>query len=645
MSDSIGQRLKQARKERNLSIEKAEQLTRIRAHYIQALESDDYSGMSSAAQARGFLRNYSEFLGMNIDEILDELQRARTPSETEQFSGPLPSVDNASPLPVLQEEEKPARPFLASVLNRFRKGGSASETESQETVPEVEAVNLPEPVIEEPKSPKTRERKKKIDPTEPKTKRVIKSRKKEAESQETVIEPPAPVVVEEPIVEEITEIKVDDAPPQIEEKAKPGLLSRFGSLFSIRVSNPNPQEDALGTVVEEPVSVQVDEVKTEDETPQVEGDQVEVPNEANVEELRPSLLAKVIAFARIRLAKPNPKDEVEEVPEVIPALVDDAPELPKQSAEEIFAEVGAELRKRRDLLSLTVEEVERHTHMRAAFIKAMEDGVFDKLPSPVQTRGMLTNYATFLDLDADALLLRFADALQARHRLKYPDRPAGSTPPMDVVSSLPFLRSYVAGDMLFGVLIVAMLFALALWGVGRMIAIQTAEQALPTAPSIPEVLAGSPQATDAQVQTFIPVVDTPFAQNGTPAGLPTLAANVNVQLNIVAMERTFMRVVVDGDEKFNGRVLPGTAYPFEAENQIEVLTGNGAALRITYNGRDLGLMGNYGEVVNRVYSIVGVATPTATLPPTPTNTPPATPTLSVTGTPVPTLTPMITVVP
>ena len=71
MPDSIGQRLKQAREKRNLSMEKAEQLTRIRAYYIQALESDDYSAMSSAAQARGFLRNYSEFLGMNIDEILD----------------------------------------------------------------------------------------------------------------------------------------------------------------------------------------------------------------------------------------------------------------------------------------------------------------------------------------------------------------------------------------------------------------------------------------------------------------------------------------------------------------------------------------------------------------------------------------------
>jgi len=78
-------------------------------------------------KARGFLRNYSEFLGMNIDEILVELQRARTSAETEQISGPLPSVDNASPLPVLQEEEKPARPFLASVLKRFRKSESAPE--------------------------------------------------------------------------------------------------------------------------------------------------------------------------------------------------------------------------------------------------------------------------------------------------------------------------------------------------------------------------------------------------------------------------------------------------------------------------------------------------------------------------------------
>jgi hypothetical protein len=67
-----------------------------------------------------------------------------------------------------------------------------------------------------------------------------------------------------------------------------------------------------------------------------------------------------------------------------------------------------------------------------------------------------------------------------------------------------------------------------------------------------------------------------------------------------------------------------------------VLTGNAAALRVNYNGRDLGLMGNVGEVVSRVYLITGIVTPTATISPTPTITPPATITLT------PTLTPTIT---
>ena len=51
----------------------------------------------------------------------------------------------------------------------------------------------------------------------------------------------------------------------------------------------------------------------------------------------------------------------------------------------------------------------------------------DELPSTVQTRGMLSNYATFLDLDVDALLLRFADALQARHRERNPAKAGAQT--------------------------------------------------------------------------------------------------------------------------------------------------------------------------------------------------------------------------
>ena len=87
---------------------------------------------------------------------------------------------------------------------------------------------------------------------------------------------------------------------------------------------------------------------------------------------------------------------------------------------------------------------------------------------------------------------------------------------------------------------------------------------------------------------------------------------------------------------FEGRFAPGDTKTYDANDQVAVLTGNAAALRITYNGRDLGLMGNVGEVVSRVYLISGVAEPTATISPTPTITPP------VTVTPTPTLTPTFT---
>ncbi len=92
------------------------------------------------------------------------------------------------------------------------------------------------------------------------------------------------------------------------------------------------------------------------------------------------------------------------------------------------------------MLSLTYEEIERQTRVRAVFLEALENGALEELPSPVQTRGILANYAVFLDLDADTILLRFADGLQARYREKRPDKPSRARAPMTVNTKLPPLR-------------------------------------------------------------------------------------------------------------------------------------------------------------------------------------------------------------
>jgi cytoskeletal protein RodZ len=316
---------------------------------------------------------------------------------------------------------------------------------------------------------------------------------------------------------------------------------------------------------------------------------------------------------------------------------------PFENSNEIFKEIGRELRTRRELLSLHFDEVERNTHVKAHYLDALERGALDELPSTVQTRGMLSNYATFLDLDVDALLLRFADALQARHRERNPQklaRPAGQP----IVPNMPPVRSFIAGDMIFGVSVAILLVGFAIWGVSRVMTIQSQREVKPTAPSISDVLLASPDpASFIATPTFLPVESFPGEATVT-VEIPTQNVNAQVQLNLVAVERTYMRVIVDGETAFDGRVVPGNAYPYEAENQVEVLVGNGAAIRTVYNGRDLGLMGTFGQVVNNIYLGTEIITPTAlpspspTITLTPTNTPPPTATSRFTATSAPSAT-------
>ena len=43
-----------------------------------------------------------------------------------------------------------------------------------------------------------------------------------------------------------------------------------------------------------------------------------------------------------------------------------------------------------------------------------------------------------------------------------------------------------------------------------------------------------------------------------------------VQVYLTIRQRAWMRVIVDGEIQFDGRVLPGSAYPFVGDTQVEV---------------------------------------------------------------------------
>src|SRR3972149_5318275 len=70
----VGQRLSQARQSRGLELAEAARATRIRGHYLLALEEGEFGLLPSPAQVRGFLRTYAEFLDLDPTDLFDLLK-------------------------------------------------------------------------------------------------------------------------------------------------------------------------------------------------------------------------------------------------------------------------------------------------------------------------------------------------------------------------------------------------------------------------------------------------------------------------------------------------------------------------------------------------------------------------------------------
>jgi hypothetical protein len=78
----IGQSLREARLAQGLTLKAVEASTRIRAHYLQALEDERYDELPGEAYAMGFLRTYADHLGLDGQEYLAAYRaRARAAAE------------------------------------------------------------------------------------------------------------------------------------------------------------------------------------------------------------------------------------------------------------------------------------------------------------------------------------------------------------------------------------------------------------------------------------------------------------------------------------------------------------------------------------------------------------------------------------
>ena len=110
--EGLGKKFQEARLARNLTLDEAARMTKIRPARLAEIEADDFSQFPSLAYAKGFLLIYGKFLDVDVTPYLDAFE------DSERVT-----VDGYSYL----QENSPQKPVSAPVIRRRRPAATSHE--------------------------------------------------------------------------------------------------------------------------------------------------------------------------------------------------------------------------------------------------------------------------------------------------------------------------------------------------------------------------------------------------------------------------------------------------------------------------------------------------------------------------------------
>ncbi|MBH0229343.1 helix-turn-helix domain-containing protein [Halobacillus yeomjeoni] len=85
MDMEIGQRLKEARESKGLSLEEVQETTKIQKRYLQAIEKNEFSVLPGKFYTRAFIREYASAVGLDPEQVMEEHESELPTFEDEGF--------------------------------------------------------------------------------------------------------------------------------------------------------------------------------------------------------------------------------------------------------------------------------------------------------------------------------------------------------------------------------------------------------------------------------------------------------------------------------------------------------------------------------------------------------------------------------
>lgn len=302
--------------------------------------------------------------------------------------------------------------------------------------------------------------------------------------------------------------------------------------------------------------------------------------------------------------------------------------IPKASEQrERSRAFGSRFRAAREAAGTSVQALAQSTRISASFIEALEEGAFEKLPGEVFGRGFVRSICKALNLDAEAMLATFDECwdhtgpLKSVLEVEIKEKPfqRGTLAAVAEIA-LRRLRPGSSLGRLAGVALAMAVLVAGGWQVSRLdlwkamrksssqaaaplvaeqpppVSAAPADKAAEPVPSAPKTVETSPVAA-------APEAGAAASATASLAETPPAAASLAVEsegggeqrLDLVVTESVRVRADVDGGGSQTKEYAPGT-YQIQFKDKVEMMIYDAAALKISFNGKPLGSLGNKGRV-------------------------------------------------
>ena len=243
-----------------------------------------------------------------------------------------------------------------------------------------------------------------------------------------------------------------------------------------------------------------------------------------------------------------------------------------------MASIGARLKEARDRKSLTIDQVQKQTHIHSTVLKALEEGRCDEILTATYVKSFLKKYALYLGLDHKKFLEEYDAVNKAPGRREArsagaPAPEAGAEP--EVSALLPVLKVIAVSA--------SVMILLILLG-GRI----TSKFRKP---------ARTRTAAAAKAVPVRPAADSKKASARIDRPKVSIPKNVPLKLLLKVNQNVWVELKADRNLLFSRVLTKGTAEEFTADKVINVYTAKAEAIELVLNGRNLGSFGR-GPVAN-----------------------------------------------